>query len=194
MGNLAYLGIVNDKSEMAAPQKGMFVSRRGLFVERFQPFHLGHLGAISDVLEEIDELVIVISGAQYSHNRDDPFTAGERLVMVRRALEEAEINCSRVWVVPVPDVDMHIMWVSTLESYTPRFDVVYSEEPLTRRLFLEAGYKVKSICFRKREIHSSVEVRKKMLNGDTWEKLVPQSVVNFVKEIDGVKRLRDLNK
>lgn len=56
--------------------------RRGLFVGRFQPFHLGHLMAIKDVLEEVDELVIVIGSAQCSHDVDDPFTAGERLVMV----------------------------------------------------------------------------------------------------------------
>lgn len=45
---------------------------RGLFVGRFQPFHLGHLEAIKDTLGEVDELVIVIGSAQYSHDVDDP--------------------------------------------------------------------------------------------------------------------------
>ncbi|HLN89981.1 MAG TPA: adenylyltransferase/cytidyltransferase family protein, partial [Candidatus Binatia bacterium] len=53
---------------------------RGLYVGRFQPFHLGHLDAIKYVLKEVDELVIVIGSAQYSHNSNNPFTAGERLV------------------------------------------------------------------------------------------------------------------
>ena len=57
---------------------------RGLYVGRFQPFHLGHLGAIKEVLKEVDELAIVIGSAQYSHNPSNPFTAGERLVMIRR--------------------------------------------------------------------------------------------------------------
>ena len=57
---------------------------RGLYVGRFQPFHLGHLGAIKAVLKEIDEFVIVIGSAQYSHNSNNPFTAGERLVMIRQ--------------------------------------------------------------------------------------------------------------
>jgi len=168
--------------------------KRGLFVGRFQPFHLGHLGAIEDVMKEVDELVIVIGSAQYSHNLNDPFTAGERLVMVRRALEEAEIDYGQVWIVPVPDVGLHSMWVSALESYTPKFDVVYSNEPLTRRLFTEAGCKVKSIRFHKRNIHSSTEIRKRMIKGESWEKLVPKSVAKLIKEIDGVNRLRDLNK
>lgn len=168
--------------------------KRGLFVARFQPFHLGHLGAIKDVMKEVDELVIAIGSAQYSHNPDDPFTAGERLVMVRSALEEAGIDCGQVWIVPVPDVNLHVMWVSALEGYTPKFEVVYSNEPLTRRLFMEAGHDVKSIRFHKRKVYSSTEIRKRMINGENWEKLVPKSVAELIKEIDGVNRLRDLNK
>ena len=168
--------------------------KRGLYVGRFQPFHLGHLSVIKDILKEIDELVIVIGSAQYSHNVNNPFTAGERLVMVREALEEAKIDCSRVWVVPVPDVHLHMMWVSAVEGYVPRFDVVYSNEPLTCRLFTEAGYKVKAIRFYERKLYSSTEIRKKMLEDKSWEELVPKSVAAFIKEIDGVSRLRDLVK
>jgi nicotinamide-nucleotide adenylyltransferase len=168
--------------------------RRGLYVGRFQPFHLGHLDAIKDVLSEVEELVIVIGSAQYSHNFNNPFTAGERLVMVRGALQEAGVDDSRVWVVPVPDVHLHMMWVSAVEGYTPRFEVVYSNEPLTRRLFMEAGYEVKGIRFFERRLYSSTLIREKLVKDDTWEKLVPKSVAAFIKQIDGVNRLRDLTK
>jgi nicotinamide-nucleotide adenylyltransferase len=170
------------------------VAKRGLFVGRFQPFHLGHLAAIKDILKEVEELVIVIGGAQYSHNINNPFTAGERLIMVRKALEEAGMDYSRVWVVPVPDVHLHMMWVSAVEGYTPPFDVVYSNEPLTRRLFIEAGYKVKAVRFHERKLYSSTEIRERMLKGESWEELVPKGVAAFIKEIDGVNRLRDLTK
>jgi nicotinamide-nucleotide adenylyltransferase len=155
---------------------------------------LGHLAAIKDVLKEVDELVIVIGSAQYSHNLNNPFTAGERLIMVRKALEEAGIDYSRVWVVPVPDAHLHMMWVSAVEGYTPSFSVVYSNEPLTRRLFIEAKYRVKSIRFHERKLYSSTEIRERMLKEESWEKLVPKSVAAFIKEIDGVNRLRDLTK
>ena len=170
------------------------MAKRGLFVGRFQPFHLGHLSAIKDILKEVEELVIVIGSAQYSHNLNNPFTAGERLIMVRKALEEAGIDYSRVWVVPVPDAHLHMMWVSAVEGYTPSFDVVYSNEPLTRRLFIEAKYRVKSIRFHERKLYSSTEIRERMLKGESWEKLVPKGVAAFIKEIDGVNRLRDLTK
>ena len=165
---------------------------RGLYVGRFQPFHLGHLDAIKIVLKNVDELVVVIGSAQYSHNANNPFTAGERLVMVRHALEEAGIDHSRTWIVPVPDVHLHMLWVSALEGYTPKFNVVYSNEPLTRRLFMEKGYKVKSIRFFERKNYNSTLVREKMLKDESWTSLVPKSVAKFITEIDGVNRLRDL--
>jgi nicotinamide-nucleotide adenylyltransferase len=170
------------------------MGKRGLYVGRFQPFHLGHLSAIKEVLKEVDELVIVIGSAQYSHNRSNPFTAGERLVMVRGALDKCEVDYRRVWIVPVPDVHLHMMWVSSLEGYTPSFDVVYSNEPLTRRLFTEAGYKVKPIRFFDRKVYSSTEIRGRMVKDENWEKLVPKSVAVFIKEIDGINRLKDLSK
>ena len=168
--------------------------KRGLYVGRFQPFHLGHLSVVKKILEEVDEAVIVIGSAQYSHELANPFTAGERLVMVRRALEEAKIDGNRVWIVPVPDVRLHMMWVSALEGYTPKFQVVFSNEPLTHRLFIEAGYKVKKVEFYDRKVYSSTQIREKMIRDESWEKLIPKSVAAFIKEIDGINRLKDLNK
>ena len=165
---------------------------RGLYVGRFQPFHLGHLGAIKTALKEIDELVIVIGSAQYSHKMNNPFTAGERLVMIRHALVEAKLNSSRLWIVPVPDVHLHMLWVSALEGYTPKFNIVFSNEPLTRRLFMESGYEVKNIEFYDRKVYMSTLIREKMLQGNSWMEFVPKSVADFINEIDGVNRLRDL--
>jgi nicotinamide-nucleotide adenylyltransferase len=176
--------------------KGEEVSlvNRGLYVGRFQPFHLGHIGAIKAVLKEVEELVIVIGSAQYSHNGNNPFTAGERLVMIRRALQEAKVDYSKVWIVPVPDVHLHMLWVSALEGYTPKFNVVFSNEPLTTRLFMEKGYPVKNIPFFDRQLYMSTIIREKMLKDESWKELVPKSVADFIKEIDGVNRLRDLAK
>ncbi|MFA5571698.1 MAG: nicotinamide-nucleotide adenylyltransferase, partial [Candidatus Bathyarchaeia archaeon] len=94
--------------------------KRGLYVGRFQPFHNGHLDAVKYVLQNIDELIVVIGSAQYSHNNHNPFTAGERIVMIRQALLEANVNLDKLWIVPVPDVHLHMLWVSAVEGYTPK--------------------------------------------------------------------------
>jgi nicotinamide-nucleotide adenylyltransferase len=170
------------------------VVKRGLFVGRFQPVHKGHLKPLKDIMKKLDELVIVVGSAQYSHKIDNPFTAGERITMIRLALEEEGIPPSKYWIIPVPDVHVHMTWVSHVVGYTPKFTVVYSNESLTRRLFVEAGYKVEPVPFHKREVYSATEIRKRMLNGQDWEKLVPNSVVQFIKEINGAERIRDLAK
>ena len=168
--------------------------KRGLFVGRFQPFHNGHIQVIEDILKENGEIIIVIGSAQYSHRLDNPFTAGERATMVRRALDEAKIPAVKIWIIPVADVHVHMLWVAKVVGYTPKFSVVYSNEPLTRRLFMEAGYKVKSIPFHKRSVYSSTEIRQRMLTNKDWKTLVPKSVATYIQEIDGVERLRDLSK
>jgi len=170
------------------------MNNRGLYVGRFQPFHKGHLKAIKEVLKEVEEIVIVIGSAQYSHNIHNPFTAGERIVMVRQALEEANVDYSKVWIVPVPDVHLHMLWVSALEGYTPHFNIVFSNEPLTRRLFMENKYTVKKIRFFERKQYNSTSIREKMLANEKWEDLVPTSVVEYITKIDGINRLRDLNR
>jgi len=168
--------------------------KRGLFVGRFQPFHNGHMEVIKGILTKMDEIVIVIGSAQHSHRLDNPFTAGERAVMIRRALDEAEIPISRAWIIPIADVYVHMLWVAKVVGFTPKFSVVYSNEPLTRRLFMEANFKVRSVPFYKRTIYSSTEIRQRMLANNDWKSLVPKSVAMYILEIDGVERLRDLAK
>ena len=168
---------------------------RALYVGRFQPFHLGHLGAIKYMLNKTSELVIVVGSAQYSHTREDPFTAGERVTMIRLALNEVGTDPSRYYIIPVPDLNIHDIWVSHVISQVPKFEEVYTNEPLTSRLFLEDGrFKVKPIPLQNRKVYSATEIRNRVLNKEKWEELVPKSVAKFIKEIEGEERLRDLVK
>ncbi|UCE96454.1 MAG: nicotinamide-nucleotide adenylyltransferase [Candidatus Bathyarchaeota archaeon] len=167
---------------------------RGLYVGRFQPFHLGHLHAIKFILSEVSEVIIVIGSAQYSHRLDNPFTAGERVTMIRKALDETQISPSQYWIIPIRDMHVHMMWVAEIRGYTPKFESVYSNDPLTCRLFLEAGFPIKSIPFNKRHLYLATEIRERMLKNKSWRELVPENVAKYIKEIDGVKRLQDLAK
>ena len=169
-------------------------SQRALFVGRFQPFHLGHQEAILHVLREHEEVIIVIGSAQNSHDVNNPFTAGERIMMIREALNALEVNAARYYLIPIPDSSMHALWTSQVIAYCPEFSVIYSNEPLTRRLFKEAGRAVSSIPMLKRTIYCATEIRERMLKDGDWQHLVPASVVKTIDIIHGVKRLKDLVK
>ena len=167
---------------------------RALFVGRFQPFHYGHLHAVQTILKECDELVLVVGSAQMSHEPDNPFTAGERLEMIRAALDAADVPSDRYLIIPIPDAPAHRVWVSAVESQTPRFDTVYSNQSLTRRLLIEAGYEVRRIEMFERGKYEATEIRRRILEAEDWSDLVPSEVYRIVQEIDGENRIRDLAK
>ena len=166
----------------------------GLYVGRFQPFHLGHLEAVKHILERVDELTIVVGSAQHSHTIDNPFTAGERITMIRLALKEAGIRADQFTVIPLPDDEFHKVWVAHLLSQTPSFDVVYTNEPLTFRLLKEAGLKVERIPMFDRGKYTATEVRRRVLKGGPWQKLLPKAVSRYMKQIGGDERLREISK
>ena len=167
---------------------------RALFVGRFQPFHFGHLHAIQTILKECNELVLVVGSAQMSHDPDNPFTAGERIEMIRAALNAAGIPTDRYMIIPIPDAPAHRVWVSAVESQTPHFDTVYTNQSLTRRLLIEAGYEVRRLEMYERGKYEATEIRRRILEAKDWSDLVPPEVYRIVHEIDGENRIRDLAK
>ena len=167
---------------------------RAVFVGRFQPFHFGHLHAIRTILQEVDELILVVGSAQMSHEPNNPFTAGERIEMIQSALDAASIDRMKYLIIPLPDASAHRVWVSQVESQIPRFDVVYSNQSLTRRLLIEAGYEVRGIKLFERGKYEATEIRKRILNSEDWSDLVPDEVYQIVQDIDGDNRIRDLAK
>lgn len=167
---------------------------RGVFIGRFQPFHKGHLEAVRHILKGVDELIVIVGSSQHDHEIMNPFTAGERITMLRLAFNESKIDCSKYIVIPVPDVIMHSTWFSELKSYAPSFQIIFSNETLTRLLVKEGGYEVKNVPLFRRDIYWATEIRKRMLSHENWEELVPESVVDFINEIDGVNRIIELEK
>jgi nicotinamide-nucleotide adenylyltransferase len=140
----------------------------------------------------MSEAIIAIGSAQFSHTLHNPFTAGERVTMIRLALDEVKIDPSNYYLIPVRDLRIHDLWVSHLVSQTPRFEVVFSNEPVTSRLFKEAGFRVEPLPFYDRETYSSTEIRERVVHGESWEKLVPASVAAYIRAIFGDERLKEL--
>ena len=136
--------------------------------------------------------MIIIGSSEKSHSPHNPFTAGERLRMMRAALDELGLAPSKYYLIPVPDVAMHSVWVSQVIAYTPPFEIVFSNEPLTCRLFREAGIKVETIPFYHREVYSSTEVRQRMVTDEDWKGLLPYNVSKIIEDIGGVERLKEL--
>ncbi|MFY9194180.1 MAG: nicotinamide-nucleotide adenylyltransferase [Methanoculleus sp.] len=160
---------------------------RGFYIGRFQPYHNGHHSVLKRIASLVDEIVIGVGSAQLSHTMANPFTAGERVLMITRSLNNLECP---FYVIPIEDIQRNALWVAQVRSMTPPFESVYSSNPLVVQLFSEAGVDVYSPDMYERLIHSGTEIRRRMLNGEPWEHLVSPAVVDVIREIRGVERLR----
>lgn len=168
--------------------------RTGLFVGRFQPFHLGHLKAVKYALKEVDYLYVVVGSAQKSHEKENPFTAAERIAMVKEALDANGVDPSKWMAMPIQDADSHYLWVASLRAMVPKFDVVFTNDALTHLLFSEDGIEVKAVPFLDRGDYTATNVRDRIVSGQDWESLVPPQVARLVKRFGGVERVKALMK
>lgn len=166
---------------------------RGILIGRMQPVHNGHMEVIKKILEEVDEIVIGIGSAQLSHEVKDPFTAGERILMMTQALAEIDVDPSRYYIIPMQDINFNAIWASHVKMLTPPFSIVYSGNPLVKQLFAEEGYEVRQPPLYDRIHLSGTEVRRRILEDENWQELVPNATVELLKEIDGVNRLKNLS-
>lgn len=164
-----------------------------LVIGRFQPFHKGHLYGIKYVHERHERFIIGIGSAFTSHTLKNPFTAGERLKMIFLALDEAGISRINYYVIPIPNTEIHSGWVSLVKALVPEFDIVYSNDPLTKRLFKEADYEVYEIPLYERKIYSGEEFRKRVIINGDWKELVSNSVARYLVEANLLERIKDLS-
>lgn len=111
--------------------------------------------------------------------------------MISSTLESE--NIFQFYLVPIEDVNSNPLWVAHVESLTPKFNKVYTNNPLVRRLFREKNYEVHSMELMNRISWSGTHIREKMIAGENWKEDVPPIVYDIINEIDGVNRLIDLS-
>lgn len=171
--------------------------KRGLYIGRFNPLHLGHIEAISSIIsknEEIDQLIIGIGSAQESFTLKNPFTAGERFEMLLDSLVECNLDREKYFIIPLLDLNNNNQWIAYIRSLLPEFKFIYSNNPLVRLLSEKNGINVRSIQLINRDLFSSTIVRHKMIKEDeTWIQLVPKPVYSIIKNINGIKRIKTLS-
>ena len=167
----------------------------GLFIGRFQPFHKGHLATVKFALERVEQLVIVVGSAQKSHEPRNPFTAGERIRMIKESLDiDGETDVRRILIIPVPDTDVHALWTHQVDMLVPKYDVVFANDLFTLMLFQEKGIKALEAPLYRRDEMKATEIRKRMIAEEVWEDLVPIPVSKVIKEINGVERVKALSR
>ena len=167
-------------------------NRKALFIGRFQPFHKGHLYVIKDASFKFNLVIIGIGSSQYGNLSDNPFSAEEREKMIKESLRD--INVENYKIILLPDIHNPPKWVEFVLTIISEFDVVLTNNPLTKKLFVEKGFDVKETKMYNKREYSGKIIRKKMINNENWEESVPIEVLKIIKQVNGVKRLKELIK
>ncbi len=163
---------------------------RALLIGRFQPFHNGHAEIVRYAINKYEEVVIVIGSVYESYTSCNPFTAGERYLMIREAMSEMSIR--EYSIVPVPNINRYGVYASHVADLSPKFDVVLSNNALIREIFEKDNFEVVGTPMFERKKYSGTEIRRRMAEGEDWQQLVPGAVVKIIKEIKGEERIRNL--
>lgn len=146
-----------------------------LFIGRFQPFHLGHLDAIKQILKRHKKVIIGIGSSQYKAKPQNPFSAKLRKQMIEKSLHGGKILKKQFSIFEIPDINDDKKWVKHVEKIVPKFDTVWNGSKYVQQLFQRAKkYKIIKPKFNLKI--SATMIRGKMRLGQNWQKFVPKAV------------------
>ncbi len=162
----------------------------GLLIGRFQPFHLGHLDALRFALSKVDKLWIGLGSSNKPLQKTNPFSAEERKEMILSSIDESMKQ--RIQIYFIPDLENHIKWIELIDTLVPKFDIVFTNDELTRHLYSKRDVEVLSIPFVKRDILSGTNIRDMIISDQTWEDFVPEGTKIFLSKTSAKQRLKNL--
>ena len=162
----------------------------GLLIGRFQPFHLGHLDALRFALSKVDKLWIGLGSSNKPLEKNNPISAEERKEMILSSIDKSMKQ--RIQIYFIPDLENHIKWIEFIATLVPKFDVIFTNDELTRHLYSKRGVEVLSIPFVNRDILSGTNIRDMIISDQKWEDLVPEGTKNFLYKTIAKQRLKNL--
>ena len=162
----------------------------GLLIGRFQPFHLGHLEAFQFALSKVDKLWVGLGSSNRPTQKNNPFTAEERKEMILTSIDASMKE--KISIYFIPDLENHIKWIEKIDTIVPNFDIVFSNDELTKHLYSKRILQIISIPFLKRDVLSGTNIRNLIINDQKWDDLVPEGTKNFLINTNAKERLKNL--
>ena len=162
----------------------------GLLIGRFQPFHLGHLEALQFALSKVDKLWVGLGSSNKPVQKNNPFSAEERKQMILSSIDN--IMKEKISIYFIPDLDNHVKWIEKIDTIVPKFDIIFSNDELTKHLYSKRSVQVIAIPFLNRNVLSGTNIRDLIISDQKWDNLVPQGTRNFLKNTSAKEHLKNL--
>ncbi len=187
-------------------ERGIPKAEMGVIHGRFQVFHNDHLVYLRSGMALCRHLVVGITNPDPTLTRSDradpkrsdpsanPLTYFERYLMVRSALEGAGIESSCFSVVPfpinIPELYRHyvpldaLFFLSIYDDWGRRKLEYFKSLGLATHVLREVSPDQKGL--------SATDIRRKMVQNEPWEELVPPAVTRLLYKWDIPARLRNI--
>ena len=162
----------------------------GLLIGRFQPFHLGHLEALQFALSKVDKLWVGLGSSNKPVEKNNPFTAEQRKEMILSSIDDSMKE--KISIYFIPDLDNHMKWVEKIDTIVPKFDIIFSNDDLTKHLYSKRNIQVLSIPFLNRESLSGTNIRDLIIHDQKWDDFVPDGTRNFLEKTGAKDHLKNL--
>ena len=73
-------------------------------------------------------------------------------------------------------------WIEKIDTIVPKFDIIFSNDDLTKHLYSKRNIQVLSIPFLNRESLSGTNIRDLIISDQKWDDLVPDGTRNFLEK------------
>ena len=161
----------------------------GLFIGRFQPFHLGHLDAVRQILEQCDKVIIAVGSSQYKDTCLNPFSFEERKEMIEAVL--GSVGIDKYDIKAVPDIHDDSMWLEHVEEIVGDYDTAYTGNPETRSFF--EGIRPQ-VLLKFNIVINATNIRDMIAHDDpSWKNYMHPAAVKVFLKVGGIERMKKLN-
>lgn len=109
----------------------------GVFIGRFQPFHIGHLSVVRAILASCEHLSIIVGSSDQARTPHNPWTYEERRGIIRETLAPSE--WSHCTIVPLPDDASDEVWADHLFQIVPSGSIIFTGNPWVASLLDQRG-------------------------------------------------------
>jgi len=161
--------------------------KKGLFIGRFQPLHIGHMHTITEALRMCDTLVIGIGSSQEHGTDRNPFDLETRINMINAAIADARMHAARIRIMAIPDLTDDKAWFRYVMKHSPGIEIVFSDNPWVTGIFVKEGIPTQMFDFGREHI-TATNVRRLIREGRDWPRLVPPTTVQIIEQNIGVVR------
>ena len=111
--------------------------------------------------------------------------------MIDLALKERKLQ-DNISIVPINDAKNHTEWIESIKNAIGEYNLIFTNDELTEKLFKEDGTKVLNVSLQDRNELSATEVRKRLELDKEWESLVTPEIAQYLTEINAVERMKSI--